>query len=540
MFQGKEVTSSKGAVAANPSEAARIGAGVLEAGGNAFDAAVAASMACCMLRPDQTGVGGYVCAAVVRVAATGKVWSIDANGVAPAAAHEHMFEVLPAGDGSGDAWLNESEFHCSVKDHANVYGPLAVSVPGMMAGMGIIHEKWGRLPWASVVEPSINLLDRGFPYGDLAGRIVTMEKIFRRFPGAMEHLAPTGKLPAADDIWHRPGMEKALRRVAAEGWRDFYSGRIGRETAEHLRALGGIITREDFARYEPRVTEPYSTTYHTGRVHTPILTNGGISCLQALNMLERLSLPAEDSPEYWHLFAEVMKLVWRDRLNYLADPAFIDVPIERLLNKAYAAGRAETIVRFKDHVDLLVPPLAHEGPNGTLHVSASDSEGNLAAMTISQGYGFGSCVIVPPWGIVLGHGMARLDPRPGFANSIASGKRPLNNTAAMIVETPERGVAIGVPGGRKIISVMTRVAQTLIDRGITPHQAATAPRAHIETNEPLQVLESVGEATRGSLAAMGHTPKIEATICGCINGAEFVRQRRSCRAGSTESAAAAE
>lgn len=540
MIQGKEVTSIKGVVAANPAEAARIGAGVLEAGGNAFDAAVAASMACCMMRPDQTGIGGYVCAAVVRVAATGKVWSIDANGIAPAAAHERMFEVLPAGDGAGDAWLNESEFHCSVKDHANVYGPLAVSVPGMMAGMGIIHEKWGRLPWARVVEPSISLLERGFPYGDLAARISGMEKIFRRFPGAMEHLAPGGKLPAASDLWHRPGMDLTLRRVAAEGWREFYSGRIGREIVDHLRALGGIITREDFARYEPRVTEPYSTTYRDGKVHTPILTNGGISCLQALNMLERLSLPADDSPMYWHLFAEVMKRVWRDRLNYLADPAFVDVPIERLLSKDYAAGRVETIRRFTNHVDTLVPSPAHEGPNGTLHVSASDREGNLAAMTISQGYGFGSCVIVPPWGIVLGHGMARLDPRPGLVNSIASGKRPLNNTAAMIVETPERGVAIGVPGGRKIVTVMTRAAQTLIDRAATAHQVATAPRAHIETNEPLQVLESVGEPARNALAAMGHSTKVEAVICGCINGAEYIKAERSCRAGSTESAAGAE
>ena len=161
MTEGHEVTSKTGAVAAGPPEAARVGARILEQGGNAFDAAVAASMACCMLQPQSTGVGGYVLCAMVQESAAGKVWSVDANSISPEAAHEHMYTILPAGNIGG---INETEYNCNVKDNANVHGPLAIGPPGMMAGMGTIWERWGKLKWSDVVAPSLNLLADGFPY----------------------------------------------------------------------------------------------------------------------------------------------------------------------------------------------------------------------------------------------------------------------------------------------------------------------------------------------------------------------------------------
>ena len=505
-------------------------------GGNAFDAAVAASMACCVLRPNQTGVGGYVCAAVVREGKTGRVFSVDSNGIAPAAAHEKMFEVLPKGDGSGDAWLNESEYHCSVKDHANVYGPLSITVPGMMAGMGIIHEKWGKLPWRNVITPSIELCERGFEYDEVAQAVARHEKAIRRFPYSAKHVMPDGKLPAPSDIWHGIDLEKTLDRVAAAGWRDFYDGEIGRKIADHILDLGGILTRQDMSSFQPRVTPPYSTRYKNATVSSAILPNGGISCLQTLNMLELIDLPREDNARYWHLLVEVLKLAWRDRLNHLADPQFTPVPIERLLSKDYAAGRVESLLRFPSHVDRLVPPPVHEGPNGTLHVSTADAEGNLVAMTISQGNSFGSCVAVPGTGIFLGHGMARLDPRPGLANSVVAGKRPLNNTACLLVELPHRDVAMGAPGGRKIVSVMARAAQMVVDRGATSFDVSTSQRMHVEANEPMQFLASTSEAVREELRAMGHTPVLDGVICGVLNAAEFLRAGNTTRAGSASSA----
>ena len=164
----------------------------------------------------------------------------------------------------------------------------------------------------------------------------------------------------------------------------------------------------------------------------------------------------------------VASVGWRDRLRYLADPDFVDVPVERLLSKDYAAGRVETIRQFPEHVDKLVPEFTVESPHGTLHVSAADADGNLVSVTISHGGAFGSCVTVPGTGIILGHGMCRLDPRPGYANSIASRKRPLNNVAPMVLRMPKRDVATGLPGGRRIISVNAQVSQRVMDYGEPP------------------------------------------------------------------------
>lgn len=536
MREGTDLHSPVGVVAANPPAAARIGARILAEGGNAMDAAVAAGVACCMLRPNQTGIGGYVCAAVVYDAKTRTVWSVDANAVAPSAARPDLYRVHLR-DASRPPYLNEWEYFCSVEGDANVHGPRAVAVPGMMAGLGTVHERWGRLAWPAILAPSHQLLSEGFPYEEVAHAVKSMEAVIRRFPATAAHLLRDGEVPTPTDIWHRRGMAGTLERLAKAGWRDFYDGELGCTIADYLQRDGGIVTRADMAAYQPRVTAPHTVTYHGAAVHTAILPHGGFSVLQALNLLDALDLPEADIPEYCHLLAETLKLTWRDRLNYVADPDFSDVPVARLLSKDYAAGRMETIRRFPDYIDQLHPEPVPEPPNGTLHVSTADADGNLVAMTISQGYAFGACVTVPGTGIILGHGMSRFEPRPGYVNSVAPGKRPLNNVCPLIVELPDRRIALGVPGGRRIISVMTRAVQLLVDRHATGRQAAIAPRLHIETHEPLEITNSAGEEIHTILEAMGHQVKPMSVICGVMNCAETLEDG-STRGGSDESVAA--
>ena len=190
-------------------------------------------------------------AAVVLEGSTGRVWSLDANAVAPAAAHEHMYDILPARRDNMDT--NEKEYACSVRDDANVYGPQSIAVPGQMAGMGFLHERWGQLPWTAIVAPAQSLLANGFPYGPaLAGAIRNQAAILRRFPATFSHLAPQGELPSPDDIWHRPDMERTLARLAQAGWRDFYDGELGRTIGDYVQASGGALTREDMAAFAPR------------------------------------------------------------------------------------------------------------------------------------------------------------------------------------------------------------------------------------------------------------------------------------------------
>lgn len=528
MIEGREIVVVSGAVATEPEDAVRAGARILEAGGNAMDAAAAACLASGAIQPETADIGGYVLCAVVLEGGSGRVWSLDANSVAPASAHDRMFEVLPIqGEKIG---INANEYLCSVRDDANVYGPLAIGAPGVMAGVGVLWERWGRLKWPEIVAPALRLLADGFPYRTTARAIGQQERIIRKYEATARHLMPEGKVPQASDRWRRPDFEKTLERIASAGWRDFYQGEIGRKLAGAVAAMGGILTRADLANFQPRIAEVYSTTYRGAKIHAANLPNGGLSCLQILNMLECFDpLPDRDAL-YWHRLAEILKLAWRDRLRYFGDPDVAGVPVQRFLSKDYAAGRVETMRQFPQQVDRL--PAAPTGNSfGTVHVSAGDRDGNLVALTMSHGGPFGSCVAVPGTGIILGHGMCRFDPHPGRPNSVGPRKRPLNNVAPLIVRLPDRDVALGLRGGRRIVSVSAQLAQRVVDFGAGALPAATAPRMHVEAQEPLDILASAGDSIVEKLIAMGHDVKKAAAVGGNAHLVERLKEQNRIRAG---------
>ncbi|MBD3291669.1 MAG: hypothetical protein GF393_01990 [Armatimonadia bacterium] len=536
MLEGNQVGSSVGAIAAQPKQAAQIGARIMEQGGNAFDAAAASALASCLLQPQSTGITGYVLCAVVRDGSTGEILSVDANSVAPAAAREDMYELLPASGDPKD--LNSREYECSVKDDANVWGPLAVGVPGMGAGIGILWERWGRLDWSEIVAPTQKLLADGIPFGNTAGAVKAHERVIRRFPATAEQLLVDGELPEPEDIMRRPGMAETLERIAEAGWRDIYEGEIARKIAEAVQAAGGILTYEDLASYEPRVTPPLTVSYRDAKVHGCILPNGTMTSLQILNMLECFDPVDDADPAYWHRLAEVLKLAWRDRLTYLTDPDFADVPVERLLSKEYAMGRAERIKQYPDWVDDLPAQFPPGAMHGTLHLSTADAEGNVVSATITQGMAFGALFVAEGTGLILSHGMARFDPRPGRMNSVAAGKRPLNNAGTMLIEAPDRYVATGLPGGRKIVSVMARAAQRIVDAGDGPLAVAQAPRMHVEAAEPVST--TAGEEIASSLREMGHEVEEPKAIAGAMHSAEFLKTGGEVRAGGNHWAAGVE
>ena len=523
------MVGSRGVVAAESELVAAAGERIYREGGNAFDAAAAACLACAVRHPDKNGVGGYLMAAVVLEGDSGRAWSLDSNARAPAAAYESMYEVGPVGD--GPKGTNEDEYDCSVAGNANVHGPLAVAVPGQMAGIGALWERWGRLPWPRIVQPSLGLVADGFPFGAaLRGSIAGLEPVIRRFPASAEHLLPGGRVPSADDIWHPSGLEGTLRRLAEAGWRDFYDGELARAVADSVSEAGGVLSRQDMAAFQPGVTEPYRTRYRETEILGAVLPNGPLTVMQALNMLARFEPAPPSDVAFWHRAAEALKLAWRDRLSYLGDPDFVDVPVERLLSEEYAAGRVEDLLRFPDHVDQR-PFAAGGGRPETSHVSAADAEGNVVSATITQGGSFGSVFTVPGRGIVLGHGMCRLDPRPGRPNSVAGGKRPLNNVMTMVLRLPERDVALGMPGGRRIIAVGTLMAQRIADHGATSAEAALAPRLHVTGAEPLELQDTADGGIAAGLEALGHRVQRVSRVGGHAAGAEFLRDGGGLRAG---------
>ncbi len=224
----------------------------MQEGGNAFDALAAAAIAACMVEPQMVDLGGYVSCAVVLEGSTGRVWTVDANSVAPAAARADMFQVQPMA--GGPRGINENEYHCSVKDNANVYGPLSVSVPGTLGGIGALWERWGRAKWPAILAPARELLERGFEYGGVADAIQAREAALRKCEPAVRHLMPEGRVPRRQDTWRRPDMEKTLAHLAGSGWRDVYAGELGLRVADFVGGAGGILSRADLAGFQPRVT----------------------------------------------------------------------------------------------------------------------------------------------------------------------------------------------------------------------------------------------------------------------------------------------
>ena len=507
LVEGRQVVCTGGVVATGPAAAARIGAGILAQGGNAMDAAAAAALACAVLEPESVDLGGYILCAVVRKAGESRAWTLDANAVAPARSTARMFEVLPAEPGRYG--INESEYHCAVRGDVNVNGPLSVAVPGFMAGVGTLCERWGRLSWPQIVAPCRRLVDEGFPYATTAAAIRRRLPFLQPFEATCRHLMPKASLPEAADVWHRRDLETTLARLSAHGWQDFYSGELGRQIARFISEIGGILDPADMASYAPRIEPAYESTYRGHRIFAAALCSGGLTTLQILNFLDCFpSSMAMDAPEYWHRLGEVMKLAWQDRVRHLGDPHFNHVPIARLLAADYAHGRTETLRQFPRILGPQLPP-GLAAPPGTIHVSAADSEGNLVAATLSQGLAFGSCVTVPGTGIILGHGMCRFDPRPGRPNSVAPGKRPLSNVSPLILSLADRDIAVGTRGGRPIINVCAQLVHRIVDGSLSAAEVLPTPRLSVCDREPLEFLkfdftDSVPQQVLDRLMAMGH------------------------------------
>jgi gamma-glutamyltranspeptidase/glutathione hydrolase len=519
--ESREAVSTRGVVSGEPKCAVQIGANLIAAGGNAADAAAAACLAAAARSPAAVDIGGYVLCAVIQDA-RGKVMCLDANSAAPALAHESMYGILPRRrDVLG---LNEAEYDCSVVDDANVWGPLAVGVPGVVAGIGTLASHWGRMSWTDIVTPSIELLAGGIPYGSVAKAMHTMRDVINRFPTTQAHLTKAGACtkPGPEDVWYREDLQATLKHLSSGGWQDFYRGDVARTIVTYLGSIGGILSEPDMAAFSPRIGAPIATTHREATVYAPPPPSGGPTTLQMLNMLEAIDADAAD-PAFWHILAEIGKLAWRDRLRCVGDPDFCPDFTDLLVNKRYAAGRVASTRDFPAHVDTQFSGTP-SGPSETIHICTADADGMIVSVTLSQGPLFGSCLTVPRTGVILGSGMCRFDPRPGHANSVAARKRPLNNLAPFILKTPDRNVAGGLSGGRRIVTVSAQIAHRLSTQHASPIEVISSPRMHVEAAEPLWV-RSIPAEVKETLKMLGHRIATEERV----GGAAAVVERRSDR-----------
>jgi gamma-glutamyltranspeptidase/glutathione hydrolase len=469
---------------------------ILQAGGNAFDAAVAAAFTEGVVEPAHNGVAGYGGAMVGWDASTGRVVCVDFNTEAPAAAREGMFAIQEGG-----------ETLYTVPGLAHRKGALSVSVPAVVAGLEEIYNTWGTLTIQRLLEPAIRAARDGWSCNTITHkRLLEHLDGLREFPETTRLLMPEGEPPKPGDRMTNAPLAGTLEELSAVGLRDFYEGEIALRISASIRRQGGILELEDLAEYRPRHVEPLQMDYRGRTLLTPPSGCGGITSFQILKALEGFDLESRrpGTPAFYHLYAEVLKPCWRRRLTALGDPAFTGVDeMAQLDDAVIEAIRAEAKEGLRSpKPGALIAP---DPFKCTSHICAADAKGNVVSLTQTHGAAFGSYVSVPGTGLIFGHGMARFEPRPGWPNSIAPRKRPFHNMAPMLVVQDGRPVAAyGTPGGRTIVNNQAYFALCLYRFGMDLASALAQPRLHAEEAEPLKLELAAGEDAFTWLRSMGH------------------------------------
>ncbi|MEJ2385989.1 MAG: gamma-glutamyltransferase [Chromatiaceae bacterium] len=466
---------------------------ILQAGGNAFDAAVAVSAVLGVVEPYSSGLGGGGFWLIHR-AADGREVMIDGRERAPLAATRSMYL-----DGAG-RFVQERSLN----------GPLAAGIPGEPAALAHLAEHYGRLPLARSLEPAVRIAREGFPvdapYRRLAARRLP---VLHRSPAARKQFLSDGQVPSEPVSIRQPGLAATLEDLGREGRAGFYAGRIAKLLVAGVRAAGGIWALEDLSSYRVVERPPVVGHYRGWRVVSASPpSSGGVLLVEMLNMLSNFDSSRLSAADRAQLRIEVMRRAYRDRADFLGDPDFVPVPVARLTHPCYANGLARDI-RLDRATRSLPQPRDAEGPD-TTHFSILDREGNRVAATLSINYPFGSGFVPPGTGVLLNDEMDDFSARPGApnayglvggeANAIAPGKRMLSSMAPTFVDS-DRGVAIlGTPGGSRII---TMVLQGVLDvvAGHPPAEWVARPRFHYQYL-PDEVQYESGAFTKAEKAAL--------------------------------------
>ena len=502
------VTGRYGAVTSLEPLASMAGMKVLMEGGNAFDAAAATAAAVAVVDPKNSSIGGQGFA-TIYIAKTGEVRALNFFGPAPKAATP---EALKG------------------KDYTQGY--LSAPVPSNLKGYYALQSTYGRLKWAQVLQPAIDLAEHGFVVKkeDLSDRIAEFKQELSQFPSSAEVFLPGGRVPQPGEIFVQPNLARTLKEVAAQGVDAFYKGDIAGRIADFYKEHGGLLTREDLASYQPRWVQPISTTYRGYTLYTQPPNSSGIAVLEQLNLLEGYDLKSmqHNSADYLHLIGEVMRLVIADRNRYVGDPDFVHVPVDRLLSKEYAQKRRALIDLNR------TLPLATAGDTGpapssgnTTHMNVVDSEGNMVALTQTLGEWFGSGVVAADTGVLFSNQMRHLHLDPSDPSRVEPGKRPRSNQSPIIVlKDGKPFMAIGTPGNDAIWQRLPQVIVNILDFGMDIQSAITAPRmiygGHQETGSELKpifkVEDRIPKDVVDALRAKGYEVEVVVGDEGHVNG----------------------
>ena len=472
------IEATNGMVATEQNLASQVGLEILKKGGNAVDAAVAIGFSLAVSLPNagNIGGGGFM---LVHDAKSGKTIALDFREKAPAAASETMYQ----------------DEHGEIIPRKSWYTHQAIGVPGTVAGLTKALEQWGSLPLAEVMQPAIELAEKGYEVSPTMAKLLQVEKDnLGKWP-TTKAIFFNGEEPlTTGDTLVQKNLANSLKLIANEGADAFYKGAIADEIVRDQQAHDGLITKEDLANYEAVEREVVRGDYRGYEiVSMPLPSSGGIHIVQMLNALEHIPIKESgvNSAKTISLIAETMKRAYADRSEYLGDSDFVKVPTKQLTSKDYAKSIAETVLEGNITPAQEIKPgdLTPYESDQTTHYSVVDKEGNAVAVTYTLNLNFGSGIVAGNTGILMNNEMDDFSSKPGVpnafgliggkANAIEPNKRPLSSMSpTMVLKDGKPWLVTGSPGGARIITTVLQQIINAVDFGMNPAAATNTPRFH--------------------------------------------------------------
>lgn len=488
------VISRRGMVCASQPLASMAGIDILKAGGTAVDAAIAASAMLSLVEPMMCGPGGDLFA-IVWSEKQQKLFGLNASGRSP-----YDWSLQQA----LDMGLTEIPTH----------SPLSWSVPGCVSGWASLHERFGKLPFAKLLEPTIQCAREGFPTSPIIAQSWTFDTL--KEPGLLKTYLPDGQPVHTGTVFRNPNLAACFETLSREGPKCFYEGQIAERIVKFSQAAGGRFSMRDFRDHKADWIEPVSTNYRGYDVWELPPNGQGIAALQMLNLLEHFDIRSlkPNSAEHLHLFIEAKKLAFEDRACYYADMDSAEVPLQQLISKEYAAQRVKLI--DPTLAAQQVEPGRLQGHSDTIYLTTADSEGNMVSLIQSIYYLWGSGHIPDDLGFCLQNRGKLFALDPSHLNCLKPHKRPFHTIIPAFVTKADRPVfSFGVMGGGFQPQGHVQILMNLLDFGMSPQQAGEQPRVeHTESSEPtgskmvnggtVGFERGIADEVKLKLAYMGH------------------------------------
>lgn len=480
------VVARNGLVATSQPLAAQAGLEVLQAGGNAVDAAIATVASLCVLEPCSTGIGGDAFA-LIWSAKEKKLYGINASGPAP--------EKLTA-----------DYVRAQGHDKFPALGALAVTVPGSLRGWELALNQFGSMGLDVLLKRPIQYAREGYAVSELiAAAWSRSEEKMSTHPDSKRVWLPGGKAPRAAGIFKNPEFAQTLQTIAEEGYDVFYAGEIGRQIAQCVQDVGGFLTQDDLVNYQAEWVEPISIEYRDGYAFHEIPPNGqGLTALLALNIAKGYDVRemGYGTADYTHMMMEAIKLAFADAYAYIADPKKADIPLKGLLSDSYTAERRALI-----HMDNALMP--HPGQpqvhGDTVYLTVADGEGNMVSWIQSLYMGFGSGLTAGTTGVQLQNRGANFSLEEGHPNEAAGGKRPYHTIIpGFITKDGQAWSSFGVMGGFMQPQGHLQVGSNLVDFGMSPQAALDAPRFNWQHDKLFALENGFSSEIVDAMASRGH------------------------------------